>query len=263
MLRRINSSFSSSSSNKNYKSLLSETKVENAISCVNPKVNPTIYQPLFKTTGLITIPNFFTTDFANKYYDFLTKDMQEDWWYVSVNHDGNKVILQNTIENADAISEAKEAAHKSFGEDKFSYVFFRTYNNHYENCNCFECEFRKILTSPAFIHLMNNLTGLQLTKNKEAFISRYGNDCFLNVHNDKGNGQIAFVINLTHDWKPQYGGIFHILTKDRTTIRNTVCPQFNSITIFKVPEPNGIPHYVSHVAPSIKKYRYAVSGWFS
>jgi len=240
-----------------------QTKVEPALECCNPKINPAIYQPLFKTTGLITIPNFFTTDFANKYYDFLTKEMQEDWWYVSANPGtGTKVILQNTTENADAIAEVKAVAHQAFSEDKFSYFFYRTYNNHFDKCNCFECEFRKILSSPAFIRLMNSLTGLQLEKNAEAFISRYGGNCFLTVHNDKGNGQIAFVINLTHDWKPQYGGIFHLLTKDRTTIRNTVCPQFNSITIFKVPEPDGVPHYVSHVAPSVTKYRYAVSGWF-
>ena len=236
---------------------------ENALACVNPKINPAIYQALFKTADIITIPNFFTVEFANKYYDFLTKEMQDDWWYVSANHDGNKVILQNSAENAEQAATAKTAAHNSFNEDKFSYYFFRTYNNHYSGCTCMECEFRKILNSPAFIQLMRDLTGLPLEKNAEAFISRYGADCFLNVHNDQGNGKIAFVINLTQNWKPQYGGIFHLLTKDRTTIRKTICPQFNAITIFRVPEPNGVPHYVSHVAPSITKYRYAVSGWFT
>jgi len=201
--------------------------------------------------------------FSNyKIFDFLNKEMQEDWWYMAANHTGEKVILQNTPENAEEIAATKKAAHTAFNEDKFSYFFYRTYNNHFPKCTCVECEFRKTLSSPAFIRLMQELTGLPIEKNAESFISRYGADCFLNVHNDQGNGKIAFVINLTQNWKPQYGGIFHLLTKDRLNIRKTVCPQFNSITIFKVPEPNGVPHYVSHVAPSVTKYRYAVSGWF-
>jgi SM-20-related protein len=243
--------------------IIDKTLSKKIFGTVNKDINPVIYRNLFKTGGIITVPNFLNTDFAEKYYKFLNDEMKEDWWYSSAFYGDKKVILPVIEENMEEIKNSKINANNKFVEDGFSYFFYRTYNNHFEDCDCLECYFRTLSQSPEFIKLMSDLTGLQLEKNNELFISKYSEGCFLNVHNDTGNGKIAFVLNLTRDWKPQYGGNFHILTQDRKTIRKVIEPKFNSLTIFRVPDNTGIPHYVSHVVPGLKCNRYAVSGWFS
>lgn len=230
---------------------------------INSNINFAPFQGIFRTSGIVTVPNFLEMTYANQYYQFLNKEMDENWWHLSAFDGKEKIIIPNTEENQEKIQEAKNLANQVFKDDQFSYAFYRTYNNHFPECDCLECDFRKKAKSQKFIDVLNKITGLNLVKNNELFVSRYGANCFLSVHNDNGNGRIAFIINLTKDWKPQYGGNFHLLSTDRTNIRKAVTPTFNSLTVFKVPEETGIPHYLSHVVSTIDKYRYAITGWFS
>ncbi len=234
-----------------------------SVPFINPNLNPAKYSGLFQTLGIVSIPNFLDAKFVEKYYNFLEKEMNEEWWYLSGFCQDEKKIIENTAENQDKILEVKKLANQDFVDNKFSYVFYRTYNNHWSDCDCPECNFRSTVNSPEFLIMINKITGMNLQKNNELFVSRYGENCFLTVHNDNGNGKIAFVINMTKDWLPQFGGNFCLLKHNRKQIRKLVSPQFNSLTIFKIPQPDGIPHYVSHVISGVKQYRYAISGWFS
>ena len=132
-----------------------------------------------------------------------------------------------------------------------------------QNISYFEFILRKTLNSHAFIDILNNITGLNLTQLTTLFLSKYKSGNFLSPHSDQGNGRLAFVINLSKFWKPQYGGNLHFLNDDRTEIIETFVPGFNNMLIFYVPEENGIPHYVSHIAPNVKFSRYAITGWFN
>lgn len=126
-----------------------------------------------------------------------------------------------------------------------------------------EFTIRKVLGSPEFIEFLNSITGLGLTQLTTLFLSKYKSGNFLSPHSDKGNGRLAFVLNLSMGWKPQYGGNLHFMNEDRTEIIETVVPEYNSFYVFYVPDGTGIPHFVGHVAPGIKVSRYAVTGWFN
>ena len=106
---------------------------------------------------------------------------------------------------------------------------------------------------------MNKITGLELTHLTTLFISKYKSGNFLSPHSDRGNGRLAFVINLTKFWKPQYGGNLHFMNDDRTEILDTFVPEFNNLVVFYVPEGDGVPH----VDPNVKHNRFAVTGWFT
>ena len=80
---------------------------------------------------------------------------------------------------------------------------------------------------------------------------------------DKGNGKIAFVLNLSKFWKPQYGGILHFLDEERKNIIDSYVPDFNNLILFEVPEDHDRPHFVSHIATNIKHSRYAITGWYN
>ena len=81
---------------------------------------------------------------------------------------------------------------------------------------------------------------------------------FLSIHTDEGRGKIAFVYNLTKDWKEEYGGNFELLDEDWKTVKKRLVPSFNSLTLFYV-EGKGVPHRVTKVLSDNK--RLAFTGW--
>jgi len=211
----------------------------------------------FKDCKRIKISNFLKNDFAELLFKHA---IFEKNWILSTGIDKNKYEKINSKQNEKINSAQIKNVNDAFSKDKFTYIFYRSMNNY--NVSYFEFKLRKYLNSENFIDILNQITGLGLTKLTTLFMSKYSNGNFLSTHSDKGNGRLAFVINLTKFWKPHYGGNLHFLNNERTEIIETYVPQFNNLIIFHVPEENGIPHYVSHVAPNIKLSRYAISGWF-
>jgi len=211
----------------------------------------------FNEKQRIKIDNFLKLEFAELLYKhaFLEKN-----WILSTGI--NKVKYEKPdIPKNDKINQAQlKNVNDSFGKGDFTYQFYRTMNN--KSASFIEYVTRKIISSPEFIDMLNEITGLNLTKINTIFMSKYKAGNFLSPHSDKGNGKLAFVINLSKFWKPQYGGNLHFLNDERTEIIDTYVPNFNNIVLFHVPEPDGIPHYVSHVSPSVKLHRLAISGWY-
>ena len=70
-------------------------------------------------------------------------------------------------------------------------------------------------------------------------------------------------INLTKDWKPEYGGLLHFMEKDYKTVTKVILPEFNKLTLFHIPKDGGIPHYVSPVNPGVQLNRISFTGWLS
>ena len=207
----------------------------------------------------LKIPNFLESQFAEELFKhaFFEKN-----WNLASGIDKNKFEKQN-IPQFDKINNLQiKNVSSAFGKDQFSYIFYRSMNNS-KNISFLEFTLRKILNSPEFINTLNEITGLELTQLTTLFMSKYKSGNFLSPHSDRGNGRLAFVINLTKFWKPQYGGNLHFMNDDRTEILDTFVPEFNNLVVFYVPEGDGVPHFVSHVAPNVKHNRFAVTGWFT
>ena len=211
----------------------------------------------FKSKSRVRINNILKNEFAELLYKqaYLEKN-----WVLSSGINKNKYEKADNPQNQKAnILQAKNVS-SAFGKNEFSYIFYRTMNNVRPQFP--EYMLRKILGSTQFIEFLNKITGLDLKMLTTLFMSKYKSGNFLSPHSDKGNGRLAFVINLSKNWRPQYGGNLHFLNDSRTEIIDTYVPDFNNLVLFYVPEPNGIPHYVSHIAPNVVQSRYAVSGWF-
>jgi Rps23 Pro-64 3,4-dihydroxylase Tpa1-like proline 4-hydroxylase len=93
----------------------------------------------------------------------------------------------------------------------------------------------------------------------ESFVSSYSSGDFLNLHSDKQRG-IAFILNLTQGWKPEYGGLLNVI-KDENNIQ-TIFPKFNSLVLLNLGEA-GTPHFVSEVSKYAPFSRIAISGWYN
>lgn len=94
----------------------------------------------------------------------------------------------------------------------------------------------------------------------DAQATLYARGHFLTDHDDlvESEGRrLAYVLNLSRDWKPDWGGYLNILD-DRGDVQAGFLPRFNTMNLFLVP----LRHHVSAVAQFAPVGRYAITGWF-
>jgi Rps23 Pro-64 3,4-dihydroxylase Tpa1-like proline 4-hydroxylase len=212
---------------------------------------------IFKEKKRLKINNFLKESYAELLFQYLNNYKE---WNLATGIDKNKYEKKNIPQNNNINNLQIKNVNNAFSKDQFCYIFNRFMNGN--NMSFHEFSLRQILSSQNFINQLNEITGLELTKLTTLFASKYKSGNFLSTHSDKGNGRLAFVINLTKFWKPSYGGNLHFMNNDRTEIIDTFVPGFNNLIIFYIPPDIGIPHYVSHVINGVKYNRYAISGWF-
>lgn len=224
------------------------------------------YQNEFRNTRKIRIPEFFHPVFVERLYQNIIR-IPEYHWNVSCGIKNIKYSQKNTPQNKKRNQDNILESNRTFERGEFAYVFHRTMNYTPGEINPFENILRIMLDSHECKQLLSDITGLDITILNTMFLSRYRTGHFLSPHSDKGNGKLAFVINMSKGWLPQFGGNLHFLSEDRTSIIETLTPLFNSLVLFYVPQESdidvGMPHFVGHVAPGIKQSRYAITGWYS
>ena len=117
------------------------------------------------------------------------------------------------------------------------------------------------LNSPPFLDFARQLTGDPAIRMVSAAAMRYRPGHFLRVHNDSISSEdraFAYVINLSRDWLPDWGGLLQFLDPAERRVVDTFTPLWNSLSLFRVPQ----PHVVSQVAPWAGAPRYSITGWF-
>ena len=228
---------------------------------INQPSNIELLNKKFNNCGRVTIPNIFVSKYAEILYRGIKKLPNRNWYQMCGIRNTvyqKRLIGINDKNNKDNIKEAN----KTFAKNEFAFNFHRTFENRYKEISYLEYSIRKILSSPQFINTIREITGIEITILKQLFLSRYRSGHFLSTHSDVGNGTLAFVINITKNWKPEYGGILHFLSEDRKVIIDSIVPIFNNMSLFFVKPVDGTPHYVSHVVPGIAETRYALTGWY-
>jgi len=234
------------------------------MSIINSEISPSEFSQKFLNEGSVVIRNFLKEEYVENLNNFFTSGMPENWWY-SVSYPGTQGFvryIRNFVENKSEIEFERKYSEKLFNEGAYTYHFFRTAGDHYENCSCTECEFRRWLRSDEIINFLSNLSGFEIKNFSTMFASRYSEGCFLSPHHDDTLGSIGFVLQLTKDWRPEWGGVLHFLDDNRKVIEYSEVPTFNTLTLFHIPEGKGKWHYVSHVNPGITSNRIAYSGWY-
>ncbi len=120
--------------------------------------------------------------------------------------------------------------------------------------------FFEFVNTPAVINLIQGITGIKGIKRASMQATAYGPGHFLTDHNDfdpEKDRKIAYVFNMTRDWKAEWGGILQFLEEDGVT-ESGLIPSFNALNIFLVPQ----RHIVSQVATYAPKVRFGLTGWF-
>jgi SM-20-related protein len=89
--------------------------------------------------------------------------------------------------------------------------------------------------------------------------TRYRPGHYLMPHEDLDEDEgrrYAFVINLSREWRPDWGGQLQFLDADGAI--ETFLPRWNSLSLFRVPQ----RHQVTLVAPWAAQPRHAITGWW-
>ena len=233
---------------------------------INSHLNIAEHCESFTRDKSVQILDFLDERESINLYDWLNSGMPEDWWYTSIV--GTQGVRPKKVERIQIKPDTKKLrdtkikeATETFLNGGWSYVFDRTIS-HDTKCNCIECQFFEFLRSDDMSEFIKSVTGIDMRKLRHAFSSRYLSNFFLSPHPDREQGKIGFVYSLSKDWRPEWGGNLHFMDEDYRTITRTVVPVFNRLTLFDIPSPSGVPHYVSHVAPGVKAKRLSVAGWF-
>ncbi len=116
------------------------------------------------------------------------------------------------------------------------------------------------LNAPEWLDFARTVSGRKDILRADAQATLYAGGHFLTEHDDlvESEGrQLAYVLHMARDWKPDWGGYLNILDAEGD-IRHGCMPRFNSLTLFTVP----LRHHVSVVAAFAPLGRFAVTGWF-
>ncbi len=118
----------------------------------------------------------------------------------------------------------------------------------------------QLLNSEDMLEQIRLMTGHDDIVGADAQATRYYPGHFLTRHNDvdeKLNRKVAYVLNFTPEWHPDWGGLLQFY-HDNGNPKDTWVPIFNSLALFDVTH----PHAVSYVAPFARHPRLAITGWF-
>jgi Rps23 Pro-64 3,4-dihydroxylase Tpa1-like proline 4-hydroxylase len=119
--------------------------------------------------------------------------------------------------------------------------------------------FVRWMADDEFMSVMRGLSGMEDINRVYAQATLYARGNFLLLHSDETaleRRRIAYVINLTRQWRPDWGGLLHF-ADDEGNVVDTFVPHFNSLSLFSVPQ----KHFVSYVAPYALGARAAITGW--
>lgn len=119
--------------------------------------------------------------------------------------------------------------------------------------------FADFMSSPAVVGLVRSITGAADIGFADAHASRYRAHHFLTTHDDRVDQmgrRAAYVLGLTPEWRPDWGGLLLFHDANGNIVRGEV-PAFNTLDLFSVPQ----PHSVSWVTPLAAAPRYAITGW--
>lgn len=225
-------------------------------------INVDNLKKLFLKDGYIKVVNALTDDTANCLFEQFS--IQEEWNLV-FNHNGLHQDLNSTevaLWSTDKKNDLRKIVHQQASQS-FQY-FYKTipiYDIYHNNLmpGHFFNDILEFLNSVDVLDFFRNVLSAPEISFADGQITQFGAGDFLNCHSDdvdNKNRVAAFVINLTKDWRADWGGALHILDNE-SQIKQSFLPSFNEVNIFKVP----VEHYVGIVAPFAKGSRLSITGW--
>ena len=230
---------------------------------LNPDLDEVGLRERFDATSRVQIKDALHPDTAERLYSCLTQEMP---WLLAYNEDRAPKYLQ-PAEMASMGPQQLNALMQQIFQNaargfQFVYLDFPVSGTaHIEGQPRFYThDVLDFLNGEIFRGLVSRITGVAGDLEVDAHATCYQSGHFLTNHNDvtdpTDTRELAYVINMTKDWRADWGGKTEFFDENENVIESFV-PTFNTITMFKVPQ----PHAVSFVVPFCQSRRVAMTGW--
>ncbi len=226
---------------------------------LNPRLDHAALGRTLRAEGRVQIRDFFAPEVA----EALDRAMQAiDWELVYRDLNGDRrltgeqlrgLVPQQRMQLTEGIH---SLARESFQFSFFSHSMVEAMQQGREDLLA---RFMRWMASDEFLAPMRTLSGDPQINGVYAQATMYSRGNFLTTHDDhvdREDRRIAYVINLTRRWRPDWGGMLHF-TGDDGSVLDTYFPHFNSLSLFTVPQ----RHFVSYVPPFAMGERTAITGW--
>jgi len=226
-----------------------------------PELNPALdcgtLASTFARTGRVHIADALRLASAERVYRCLR---EETPWSLLVHKDGKSADPTGLTPS----DRARLAAGSwEYGRDRFAYCYDHHHLSYglepYLQSRHYHARVVEFLNSSAFISFMRRMTGMEAIVYTEAHATLYRPGDFLTTHNDHLPGKnrlAAYVLNMTPDWRTDWGGSLQFLDINGKVEEHYV-PAFNALNVFRVPQ----IHRVDRVTPHAG-LRYSITGWF-
>lgn len=230
---------------------------------LNPDIDIAAAFERFSRDGVVQIPAVFDAETAERLHRCMREDVP---WGLAYEQSGKACYLDSS-QLSDIEPEALERIERqirSEAKDGFQYRYFNypildAYLHKWSNEVPLLHAFLEFINGSRWLSLVRRATGIAELVKCDAQASLYAADCFLHRHSDAQSSEgwrIAYVLGLTRNWRPEFGGTLQFLDEQGNTTLGLL-PQFNTLNLFAVPR----WHMVTHVPPFAPRERYAITGW--
>lgn len=230
---------------------------------LNPTLRPNAFKPVFKAHRRLHIPEALSPSSARSLHATLNEARS---WIRSVHlHAGQDVDI--TMAELDAMSVEERTRLENTlvdsSTDSVKYVFDAVrISPAIKEGRSLPEPFRAIhdfVNGRNFLELISRITGDERVAFADVMATRYLPGHFATAHADELPGHrrlYAYVLNLTPEWRADWGGVLTFLDDDGHIAEGYV-PKFNALNVFEVPQ----THAVSVVSRLARAPRLSITGW--
>jgi Rps23 Pro-64 3,4-dihydroxylase Tpa1-like proline 4-hydroxylase len=229
---------------------------------INPALDRDALALAFQQTGRVQARHFLTQDSADRIADSLTGQKR---WNLVYRAAGKHVDSDVAAVQKWPQSQRRKLDRIIYDEASLGFQYryatiplYDIYHGQQMPGHFFNAIFRFLNSNP-FIEIATEISGDEQIRFADAQATRYEVGDFLTSHDDEvagKNRRVAYVLGLTRDWRPDWGGALSFVDQHQR-IEESCVPSFNTLTLFRVP----MLHLVGVIAPFARASRYSITGW--
>ena len=228
---------------------------------LNPNIDGVALGQMFQQDQRVRVEGLLESSFAEDVLDSLQREVKYD--YIFFSQGQNQVLSEDQMNAKDQVGRQNlqqdllQLATQGIG---FFYTAYRMDGENEQRAPAILKSLFSLMNSDQMLQLVAEVTGAENLVSASGQFTRYRPGNYLTRHLDditQESRQIAYVLNFTKHWHPDWGGLLQFYQKDGTP-RDAWEPRFNSLYLFDVQH----VHSVTYVTPYAAAPRYALTGWF-
>lgn len=241
-----------------------QQSMSNPPVALNPDLDTAGLKERFAKTGRLQIENAFSIESAERLHQCLMQELP--WMLAYYDDDGPSYLRKHEMAGLSPEQQAafmQKVFARAANDFQFVYLDFPVSGTAKVEgqAKFYAHDVLNFLAGDEFQSVLKSVTGYEEPLDVDSHATCYQAGHFLTVHNDLVNSddprKFAYVVNMTKNWRADWGAKTEFYD-EHGRVAETFVPEFNTITIFKVPQ----PHAVTFVPPFCPARRVAMSGWF-